>query len=412
MRVRNLFSLSFVLFGTTTQQYAYGLLVSPSKLVTTSTTGRGSIRCGAAAKDYTPMDGETKFNLKIDLDSPKVATQDTVCSGDKNVYCRCWLSDTFPLCDGTHMKHNKATGDNVGPLIVSVPKTTDSDTTTANKSEDEPKKDKVEGRKKRVILGYAATSMSFLALAVLGLIMKGVNPASLYFICGNLSLPAGVAYILISAAANDRLSSDTYKRLNLALMEYGVIGLSTIALVEERRRNPLLWLPFLLATVNSVKGYAYGVLGWDKQKDTGLVRDLLSGTKSTIQGIFSIPKNIKAFVYLAATVTVGGLKLAKLVEIVKLIQGGTGMAEITPTLSRFVRLAFTTMILYTLKDAADRDRLEGTTFIELNYLTGTVMAANSGALGGMTTPLGGLAALISAFSFFNGVSSSMKRETV
>lgn len=35
---------------------------------------------------------------------------------------RCWKSGTFPLCDGKHVEHNKATGDNVGPLIVSGPK--------------------------------------------------------------------------------------------------------------------------------------------------------------------------------------------------------------------------------------------------------------------------------------------------
>ena len=42
--------------------------------------------------------------------------------GKKGVFCRCWQSGTFPLCDGAHVKHNKATGDNVGPLIVAAAK--------------------------------------------------------------------------------------------------------------------------------------------------------------------------------------------------------------------------------------------------------------------------------------------------
>jgi|TARA_B110000196_G_C21117120_1_gene651155 CDGSH-type Zn-finger protein len=31
--------------------------------------------------------------------------------GKKAVYCRCWKSGTFPLCDAAHVKHNKETGD-------------------------------------------------------------------------------------------------------------------------------------------------------------------------------------------------------------------------------------------------------------------------------------------------------------
>jgi hypothetical protein len=39
--------------------------------------------------EYEPLAGEGKINLKVDLDSPKVATMDTMEKG-KKVYCRCW----------------------------------------------------------------------------------------------------------------------------------------------------------------------------------------------------------------------------------------------------------------------------------------------------------------------------------
>eukprot|EP01065_Artemidia_motanka_P007049 TRINITY_DN13465_c1_g1_i1.p3 TRINITY_DN13465_c1_g1~~TRINITY_DN13465_c1_g1_i1.p3 ORF type:complete len:109 (+),score=36.74 TRINITY_DN13465_c1_g1_i1:70-396(+) len=38
--------------------------------------------------------------------------------GENVVLCRCWRSKKFPYCDGSHVQHNKETGDNVGPLIL------------------------------------------------------------------------------------------------------------------------------------------------------------------------------------------------------------------------------------------------------------------------------------------------------
>ncbi|KAL3917333.1 MAG: hypothetical protein SGPRY_006446 [Prymnesium sp.] len=61
-----------------------------------------------------------QINEKIDKENPKVVTmvKSSEIEGAKGVYCRCWKSGTFPLCDGAHVKHNKEVGDNVGPLIV------------------------------------------------------------------------------------------------------------------------------------------------------------------------------------------------------------------------------------------------------------------------------------------------------
>ncbi|KAH9516146.1 CDGSH iron-sulfur domain-containing protein 1, variant 2 [Dermatophagoides farinae] len=59
------------------------------------------------------------MNRKIDLDNVKVVHSFDIEDLDqKAVFCRCWKSEKFPYCDGTHNKHNELTGDNVGPLII------------------------------------------------------------------------------------------------------------------------------------------------------------------------------------------------------------------------------------------------------------------------------------------------------
>lgn len=61
-----------------------------------------------------------QINKKINLESNKVVDNDQLTANDKKVYCRCWKSDTFPLCDGSHVLHNKDSGDNIGPLTLSA----------------------------------------------------------------------------------------------------------------------------------------------------------------------------------------------------------------------------------------------------------------------------------------------------
>jgi CDGSH-type Zn-finger protein len=39
--------------------------------------------------------------------------------GKKAAMCRCWKSETFPLCNGSHNKYNRETGDHLGPIVMS-----------------------------------------------------------------------------------------------------------------------------------------------------------------------------------------------------------------------------------------------------------------------------------------------------
>ena len=53
---------------------------------------------------------QDKINTQIDQESPKVVNTDELAAGEKKVYCRCWKSGTFPLCDAAHVAHNKENG--------------------------------------------------------------------------------------------------------------------------------------------------------------------------------------------------------------------------------------------------------------------------------------------------------------
>ncbi|KAJ8752892.1 hypothetical protein K2173_008627 [Erythroxylum novogranatense] len=71
-------------------------------------------RSVAVRAEAAPINPEVRKNEEKVVDSVLVADL----SKPLTAYCRCWRSGTFPLCDGSHVKHNKATGDNVGPLLL------------------------------------------------------------------------------------------------------------------------------------------------------------------------------------------------------------------------------------------------------------------------------------------------------
>lgn len=270
--------------------------------------------------------------------------------------------------------------------------------------------DKINGRKNRVVIGYKAMTATYLTAGLLAAKASGLSINLARTLGGYIALPAGLSYILISAAANDRLGSDTYKRLNLAMLEYGVLGAAVVVLAKGR--NKVLALAFLLSIINCVKGYAYGVLGLDKKKEgASLFGDLVQGTKETIKGFLTMPSNAIAVGYFTVTSMIASLKIQKLIEVVKYIKASGLVEGLAIPLARFNRLALITLCLYTLKDAADRNRLGGTTFIELNYLCALSLVVQTAFhTDGLSTAIGAASAGFALFCGFNGINEYMKKK--
>ena len=146
-------------------------------------------------------------------------------------------------------------------------------------SNDDKLAKKVLGRKQRVKGGCNISLAVFASLFASSLNHLGCYAAS----C--MILVSGVTFILKGASLNDRLKSDTYKQINMALGLYGLIGIMARGALQKSIVAQKNWtvLSFLIM-VNSIKGYGYGLKGQELTK-VNPVSDLVNGTKSYISHI-------------------------------------------------------------------------------------------------------------------------------
>jgi hypothetical protein len=85
-------------------------------------------------------------------------------------------------------------------------------------------------------------------------------------------------------------------------------------------------------------------------------------------------------IYLAATALVGSLKMFKLAELIELIMDRTTEeAILAKTIFHYSTLfLLLTGVIFTLKDAANRDRLRSISFIELNKIIAYILGVMGG----------------------------------
>ena len=281
-----------------------------------------------------------------------------------------------------------------------------------SRSEDDGTEDmmkrKVDGRKRRVTIGYQAAGFAFIlaSLASSVPILRKAPAGALHATSASMA-SAGIALILSDAALNDRLRSDTYKRLNLLLCAYGMLVAWSIAIVGKLTPPyGYFILPSALSIINSVKGYGYGLKGWRLDDRASPFQDIWKGAKSTVRSLFSVPTNASSVGYILSllfSVFLGYREISLILE-------GGGIGQISGgRIIEFARVLLLWTLSFTLKDAADRNRLKGSTFIELNWIQAYVFGC-LGAVSGWKTRLGASSIVLAAYAGLNGYWKNMQKK--
>lgn len=192
------------------------------------------------------------------------------------------------------------------------------------------------------------------------------------------AIAAGLCRILRMANEQDRLASDTYKRLNLGLLGFTGLGLTAVpgeAAFLNSSRAAMVMAGFLM--VLRLFGTVLAFTGWKRGvtdgTPNGMLAELVQGTKDTVKG-FKVEFSKKALTYrncmLIVCLGIVSSFMEGLFNIRYQKEFTRTWFEISLQWSAVARLFMIATMIYSLKDAAERDRLTGTTFIELNVMVG------------------------------------------
>lgn len=200
------------------------------------------------------------------------------------------------------------------------------------------------------------------------------------------------AYRCLLAASNGRLNSETYQRLTLVstlanvapLLAYISSGLTLNALSTVGR--------VLLTSRFAVGAILLGVWSKTSTRPTALLKDLADN----FGDLLTVPSSLTSAFYSAWS-------LAATVGSVYILREAQAVAVDTSVNRLLGAYGFVAAgVLYSLKSAADRNRLNGTTFKQLNLAVGGAFAVlgglvysatNAGTLAASNTTTGAVGAL-------------------
>ena len=250
-----------------------------------------------------------------------------------------------------------------------------------------PEELRLNPKKEPLVNTYDVANRVYTALAVLLFVMPDrtgtTRLASKWGGVAGYALAAGSCRMLRGATRAGRLGSDTYRRLNIGLMGFCLTFWAMPAEAGFLLEPASVKLLTFILSASKAFGFVLALTGWqygvDKEgeqffKPGGLCRDFVTGCASTLKGL-RVKNAKKALTYRnCLTIVLMGI-FSSLFEGIFDVRYADAFKrsafDISIQWSAISRLFMISTMIYSLKDAAERDRLTGSTFIQMNVLVGS-----------------------------------------